>query len=177
MSDRCLVGIYYLVAFPLAVILLATSLMVHLITFWPINIQDRIPIVFLLHIGIFVLFIPLVFIDRVLVKGPSMAGLGVAKTQPVWMWICYGFIGVYVVFNFLFFLIAGGGNPESEGGKYWLKNHGEVVRELTRQEYDRESARILHGFSGHWLFFYLYIVNASFLGIKSFKRQGLTELK
>ena len=175
MNDRRLVNVFYKIAFPLSSVLLAVSLIVHVLTFAPINIQDEFPPVFLLHLGIFVLLVPLVFIDRVLKKSPSMAGIDDSDRQPAWMWICYVLLGAYVAFNFLFFLIAGNGNPEIEGGKYWLKNHGVVVRELNRQEYDAESSRILHGFSGHWLIFYFYIACTSYLGMKSSKTEDAKE--
>lgn len=176
MNDRRLGRIFYRITFPPSVVLLAISLVVHILTFAPVNIQDELPPVFLLHLGIFVLFIPLVFVDRVLKKSPSMAGIDDSGKQPAWMWFCCLLLGAYVLFNFFFFLIMGEGNPEVEGGKYWLKNKGVVVRELTRQEYDAESARVLHGFSGHWLAFYFYIACASYLGMKSLKATVSKEL-
>src|SRR4051794_41072787 len=44
---------------------------------------------------------------------------------------------VYAVLNFVLFLQGtGGGNAVEQHGKYFLKNHGKVIRELDRQEYD-----------------------------------------
>ena len=172
MNDRHVVSIFYRIAFPVALVLLAISLGVHLITFLPINVEDKFPPVFLLHLVIFILFIPLVFIDRVLPKTNSKSDI-----VPVWMRGCYLVIGAYVLFNFLYFLMNAAGNPEIDGGRYFLKNHGVVIRELTLQEYNAESARVLHGFSGHWLIFYFYIACSSYLGMKSIKTQDSTELK
>ena len=171
MNDRKLVSVFYRSAFPLSLVLLALSFAVHLITFAPINEQDEFPFVFLLHVGIFALGVPLVFIDRVLKKSPSMAGYDDSYKHPAWIWVCFGLLAAYVAFNFFYFLIAGEGQPEMEAGRYWLKNKSVVIRELTRQEYDAESARILHGFSGHWLIFYLYIAWASYAGKKSLMKR------
>ena len=35
-----------------------------------------------------------------------------------------------------------------------LHNHGDVIRELTDEEYERHEAYVFRGFSGHWLVFY-----------------------
>jgi hypothetical protein len=170
-NDRELVNIFYKVAFPLGTFLLVASLTVHLVTFAPFNIQRYVPFIFFLHIGIFLLLLPLIFIDRVLKKSPSMAGFDNDTNLPDWIWVVCFVLAGYVAFNFIYFLVTGDGNPETDGSRFWLENHGAIVRDLTREEYDAELARILHGFSGHWLVFYFYIACASYFGKKSFSEK------
>jgi len=45
--------------------------------------------------------------------------------------------------------------PDVRDGKYVLHNHGQVIRELSENEYEWQKAYILRGFSGHWMAFYL----------------------
>jgi hypothetical protein len=62
----------------------------------------------------------------------------------------------YAVINFaLFFVLSKGGAAEERDGRYVLHNHGEIIRELSPEEYEQQRAYVLRGFSGHWMVFYL----------------------
>lgn len=63
---------------------------------------------------------------------------------------------VYAIVNFaLFFLLSKSGTPDMRDGRYVLHNHGNVIRELSEDEYELQKAYVLRGFSGHWMVFYL----------------------
>jgi hypothetical protein len=63
------------------------------------------------------------------------------------------FIG-YAFVNFVLFISKmDGGSPNERNGVYVLENHGQPIRDLTKEEYEQFQAYIARGFSGHWLVF------------------------
>jgi hypothetical protein len=123
------------------------SLSAHLATFFDINVMAYFPGVWLLHVGIFIGVIPLINKDlwrKVFLPCPP--------------WARYSIIAfaAYALINFLIFLaLSKGGSADIRNGVYVLHNHGNVIKELTEQEYQRQQAYSLRGFSGHWMIFYL----------------------
>jgi len=123
---------------------LFASVLVHLLTFLGISAAEYVPWVWVLHLGIFVAIIPLIGMRDELTAAPPWARTVVAIAA------------VYAVVNFLLFLLlVRGGSPGVVDGKYVLSSHGHVIRELSEQEYHRQQACVLRGFSGHWMIFYL----------------------
>lgn len=53
-------------------------------------------------------------------------------------------------------IFSEGGGPHIVDGKYVLQNHGNIIREITMEEYDAFQANELRGFSGHWMAFYAF---------------------
>ena len=63
---------------------------------------------------------------------------------------------IYVGINFgLFLMNSEGGGPQAQNGRYYLKSHGRIIRELREAEFHRFRAYELRGFSGHWILFSL----------------------
>ena len=63
---------------------------------------------------------------------------------------------IYVAINFALFLMnLEGGGPQAQNGRYYLKSHGLIIRELTEEEFHRFRAYELRGFAGHWILFSL----------------------
>lgn len=160
--------------------LLVVSLLIHLLTFWSFNVQERLPAVWLLHFGIFIFAIPTLLRQRgaerrqkaelVTLTSPAPQPLAPKPRTiaegigfPNWLTVVYLVLGFYVMVNFVTFVFGADGTPERHGDKFVLTNHGTVVREISREEYDLASAHLLHGFSGHWLIFYFYFASASFV--------------
>lgn len=143
------------------------SLLVHLITFWGIDPSQRVPWIWLLHVGIFFVFGPMVFSARSQFKSERKGWVTDLRQPfdfwpkvlaPVPLWLRVVSIGffVYAFVNFIVFInLSGGGAPSQRDGKYLLLNHGTVIRELTEEEYAWQQAYIVRGFSGHWMMFYL----------------------
>ncbi|MFT5916516.1 MAG: hypothetical protein ACJAWV_000118 [Flammeovirgaceae bacterium] len=144
------------------------SLTAHLISLADVDITETIPFVWLLHVGIFVVWVPVV-ID--LNKGKEMKELQKSKSSiwkrqkgmynilfkgaPSWM----RFVAIagffYATINFMLFMSSQGGTPSiEEGGGYVLENRGELVKTLTKEEYHHYKANEVRGFSGHWILFY-----------------------
>jgi len=133
---------------------LVLSAIAHVCALAGIDVAERVPSVWLLHVGIFLVFFPFVFSSRkILGKRPSLADMRALVPGRVF---AVGLaIFIYAIINFMLFAAATqGGNPAIEAGQYVLKNHGRLVRELSFAEYEGLRANELRGFSGHWLFFY-----------------------
>jgi len=63
-------------------------------------------------------------------------------------------LSVYVAINFIVFMgQMDEGSPNVQAGKFYLTNHGKVVREITESEFHRFEAYEVRGFSGHWMLF------------------------
>ena len=127
---------------------------VHVASLAGVDVSQRIPFVWLLHVGIFVVFVPFVLSSRkVLGAKPSLSGM--RALVPNWVFIAGATISAYALLNFVLFIVATqGGNPAILDGRYVLQSHGHLIREITQSEYVAFRANELRGFSGHWLMFY-----------------------
>ena len=130
------------------------SLLVHLTTFFGIDPSKHAPWVWVLHLGIFAVFLPMIFVQGVAPKKDFWNKI--FAVIPRWARYTIKAFFAYGIINFaLFFFLSKGGVPEVRDGKYVLHNHGQVIRELSENEYDWQKAYIVRGFSGHWMVFYL----------------------
>ena len=78
----------------------------------------------------------------------------------------------YALINFaLFFFLSKGGTPDVRDGKYVLHDHGQVIRELSEDEYELQKAYVVRGFSGHWMAFYLVPALVFFYRSKSARHE------
>ena len=130
------------------------SLLVHIAALLGTDPSDRFPLIWLLHVGIFVVFIPLVFSSRKRFGSkPTFADL--RANFPAWAVALGVAVFVYVGGNFLLFILSTqGGSPSMQAGKFILQSHGHFIREITSAEYTSFKANEVRGFSGHWLAFY-----------------------
>ena len=134
------------------------SLVVHLSALLGIDVSAHFAYVWLLHLGIFVVFFPFAFafFSRN-TPGEKPTFTEIRTAFPTWVVVAGACVFTYAVVNFLLFMIATeGGNPAIKNGKYLLLNHGKLVRELTFGEYTAFRANEIRGFSGHWLVFYFF---------------------
>jgi hypothetical protein len=133
---------------------LLASFAVHVAALCGVDVQARWPFVWVLHLGLFLVFFPFVISCRKrLGPRPSLAEL--RAIFPHWIVVLAMVILAYAVLNFVLFIMATqGGNPDIRDGKHVLLNHGKLVRELTASEYSALRANEVRGFSGHWLVFY-----------------------
>ena len=146
------------VFFVLAVLGLILSLTAHLATFVGIDPMQVCPWVWFLHMGIFVVWIPVVFLSNRCTKDQRKKDhLQVAmQNSPAWMQKLVGPLFTYVLFNFFFtiFFLQGGYTPRQVNGQFSLTDHGKLVRNITQAEYHRQQAYQVRAFSGHWILFY-----------------------
>lgn len=148
--------------FYFAIICFFLSLLVHFISLTGYYIGGALPFIWLLHIGIFIVWIPAILQLRKKPelknkRGPIKQFQIALQNAPGFFRMAIAFFFFYTAINFYLFMIAsGGGGPHIEDGKYILQNHGDVIRELTKIEYFSLKANELRGFSGHWLLFYSF---------------------
>jgi hypothetical protein len=144
---RSSVGVVALVGFVLA-------LVTHLLALAGVDVAARVHYVWLLHVGIFVVFIPFVICVRMDFGSPP-AMSQIRATLPHWASVCGIAIFAYALVNFLIFMVGTeGGSAEIRDGKFLLLNHGTLIRELTAAQYAAFQLNDIRGFSGHWLVFY-----------------------
>ncbi|MEX6690173.1 hypothetical protein QTN47_21870 [Danxiaibacter flavus] len=128
---------------------------------------EKVPFIWLLHIGVFVVWIPAILKLRkneefnefqksgILMRGNPVAFFKlVFKNTPTWLTIIAlaGFF--YATANSALFATGQPGVPGIQNGHYVLQNHGQVIKTLTEQQYHHYKANEARGFSGHWIAFY-----------------------
>ncbi len=142
--------------------------MVHVSALLGVDVAARFHGVWLLHVAIFVVFIPFVFIAR-RDFGAQPSLMQISATLPRWVVAIGLLIFVYALVNFLIFMAGTkGDSPTIRDGQYLLLEHGKLIRELTASEYQALQTNEVRGFSGHWLVFF-FVPAAYFLGKKSNK--------
>jgi len=127
---------------PLAAVALtgfALSLAVHALTYAGVVVPERVPGVWLLHLGIFVVFGPLIFSMQRWQGGRRFEWRELAPYFPRWVRIAVPALMAYAMVNFF---LARHHLPE--------RDRSTPYRSLTPEE-QLYRAR---GFSGHWLVFY-----------------------
>ena len=137
----------------LALLGFSLSAAVHVASLAGVDVSQRFPLVWLLHVGVFVVFIPFILSSRRVLGAKPISKMRALVPNSVFL--IGAAIFIYAMLNFaLFILSTQGGSPSIQEGKYVLQNHGRVVREITEAEYVAFRANELRGFSGHWLVFY-----------------------
>ena len=143
------------------------GLTVHLLSLADIDVTEKAPFIWLLHIGIFIVWIPVVLDlkNNEELQAYKQSGMTnrmnpiefykiVFKETPTWMSLIAigGFF--YALINFMFFMSSQSGTPDIKDGQYILQNHGQLIKTLTLHEYHHYKANEVRGFSGHWMAFY-----------------------
>lgn len=140
------------------------SLLIHLLALADIDVTASIPFVWLLHVGVFVVWLPVVlelrkeqdlqngsFLNRM---NPMSFFKTVFKGTPSWLVIMSAAGFFYAMINFLLFMQSQTGVPALKEGQYILHNHGQLIKTLSEAEYHHYKANEVRGFSGHWIAFY-----------------------
>jgi hypothetical protein len=145
------------------------ALIVHLLTLTGMDINSSAPYVWVLHIGIFAVWIPAILKLR---KDEELQAFQQSQKQrntrtnpirffkimfrhtPTWLTVLAigGFF--YTFINMVMLMPSQSGVPDIQNGHYVLHNHGQLIKTLTAQEYHYYKASVIRGFSGHWLAFY-----------------------
>lgn len=153
------------IIFYIAILGLSLSILVHLLSIQGYVLSENFPIVWGLHLLVFVVWFPTII---TLIQNPEIKALRNQRSKnPFKMWIIIFkdtpkvvtilvlAIFIYTIFGFIFFM----GNSEGGGsgiidGQYVLSNHSEILREFTKAEYHSFLANELRGFSSIWLAFF-----------------------
>lgn len=139
----------------IAAIGLALSVVVHGAALSGIDVMSRVPYVWGLHVGIFIVFVPAVIsARRRFARRPPLADL--RQAFPGWIKVFAGVFFAYALVNFYVSFSSMDGTPAIKAGQYVLENHGRIVRALSSAEYTSLRAQVIRGFSGHWMVFYFF---------------------
>jgi hypothetical protein len=143
------------------------SVIVHALALADIDANEKVPFVWVLHIGIFAVMLPIildlqknkelqVYKQRVNTEKLSLLGLYkiVFKDVPPYAVVLLGVLLVYTVINFFIFFTAESGTPNIINGQFVLQHQGVTIKTITEQEYHHFKAANIRGFSGHWMWFY-----------------------
>ena len=104
---------------------------------------------FLLHLGIFVLFIPLVIADR------WSKGVDPFRGKP--RWVLRSMLGLFlwfVVVFFSFLALSHAAMPDIINGEYVLNSHGKIVGHISERDYLFLKAWELRLFASGWMLAY-----------------------
>lgn len=151
--------------FYFAVIGWILGLTVHILSLDDYDTTAKFPFIWLLHIGIFVVWFPAVYdltkneeLKTYRQSATLTNSLGfykiVFRNTPTWLTIIASVGFFYAIINFILFMASQHGSPEIRDGQYILREHGKLIKTLTEQEYHHYRANEVRGFSGHWLAFY-----------------------
>jgi len=107
-----------------------------------------------LHIGIFVLLIPLYAVEYPAMNNRTF-WKGFARGMPKWVFGGIQVLALFFAVHFVLFLVQShGAAPEIKDGQYVLNNHGNIVKRLTQSEYDELKGAELRLFATGWIAFY-----------------------
>jgi hypothetical protein len=133
---------------------LILSVIVHVAALSGVDVVSLAPSVWLLHLGVFVAFVPMVIFAR-LDRGAMPTGPELLDSLPTWARYLGFALVAYTIINFLLFMAGTeGGSAQLRDGHYILTEHGKFIRDITAQEYAAFQANVARRFSGHWMFFY-----------------------
>lgn len=143
------------------------GLIVHLLSIADVDVTEKFPYIWLLHLGIFVVWLPTVLDmkkNKELIEFKQSGMLNrmnpfeffkiIFKDKPIWLTVMAAGGFIYALINFALFMSSQIGVPTVENGQYILQNHGQLIKAITAIEYHHYKANELRGFSGHWLAFY-----------------------
>lgn len=141
------------------------SLTVHLFTIAGIDVQSRIPLIIVMHFGVFVVWVPAILETRKRFPQNSANARPLMRTpfstfklffanSPRWMTAIAvaGLLYAFVSFFLITFITRGA--PAIENGQYVLQAHGQSIKTLTEHEYHWYKAQELRLFSAYWIAFY-----------------------
>jgi hypothetical protein len=140
----------------LAALGLTISTAAHFSTHLGIEPMHRWPWIWLLHLGLFVVFVPAICVSANKRGNKDFTWRAAFRNAPAWMrWmtIC---IAIYAPLNGAAFGVVGkGGGPYKEpDGTYAMSSHGRILRTLTADEYHRASGYEFRFMSCWWMMFY-----------------------
>ncbi|HEY9102828.1 hypothetical protein [Chitinimonas sp.] len=130
------------------------ALLVHLLTLCGVDISVQLPFVWLLKLGIFALFVPMLEAQTAhkgtnTVPGHPLAHCPLKAKAAIAAIVAYAFIN---------FLVCEAQAPDGtlvqSDGRYTLQEPGKAVHELSSSEYRHLRVNELRSASGHWLVFY-----------------------
>ena len=130
------------------------AVIIHILTFYGVSLTEKIPLLYGLHFGVFIVFVPMVF---------SLSTFWMSKREGAferWVWSYKKFIGpvpvpirvatllivIYVFISIPFVF--------SQLEQDSVTQDSVSSRALTTEEYSLQSVYVARGFSAAWMMFY-----------------------
>ena len=136
---------------------LAASMVVCVGSFKGLTLDRMGSWMFVLHVGIFVLLIPMYAIEYPAIRNRTFFRDGFRRGKPVWAYYMVQFFGAFFIIHFiLFLLVSHGAAPRIVDGKFVLSNHGQITKWLTEAEFLSLKGYELRIFATGWMFFYSF---------------------
>jgi hypothetical protein len=133
----------------LAVPGLIAGIYIFIASFFGLTMNKLGPKVFLLHLGIFPLFIPLVIVER------WSKGVDPYRGKPRWVLRSLQILFLlFIVVFFTFLALSHAASPEIVNGEFVLNNHGKIVGHISEREYFLLKGWELRLFASGWILFY-----------------------
>ena len=111
--------------------------------------------VLVLHVGIFVLIIPIFIAEYSASNGRPFSSDKFAQGKPSWVVPAIQFLGVCFFAHFVLFAVQGHfAGPGVRNGHYVLQSHGRIVKEISHADYVKLKGAELRIFVTSWMFFY-----------------------
>lgn len=108
-----------------------------------------------LHIGFFVLLLPIFLVDRAARKDRRFFWTIFSRGMPKWVVPTIKVVGLFFMIHFFLFLIEShAASPAIRNGQYVLDDHGRIVKAITQREYLHLKGAELRIFATGWMFFY-----------------------
>lgn len=121
------------------------AIIAHLFSLADFDITDKVPFVWILHVGCIIVLFPAVinrkkyddpsdFKESVMLEKRYDVGLYSISSRHTPNWMRLITIGglIYAFFNFMLFMSWPSGSPEIQNGNYVLFDHGEILKTLTK---------------------------------------------
>jgi hypothetical protein len=108
-----------------------------------------------LHIGIFVLLLPMYAVEYSAIRQRTFFSKGFARGMPGWVVPGIRWLALFFTVHFVLFLTQSHASaPEIKNGEFVLNDHGKIVKTLTRSEFYKLKGGELRLFATGWMFFY-----------------------
>lgn len=134
---------------------LAAAIIAYVGSFAGTTMDDMFRWAILLHIGVFVLLLPMYAVEYSSIKNSKFFWDGLWQGLPRWVVRSIQPLGLFFIVHFVLFLVQShAASPEIKDGEYVLNNHGQIVKVLTRSEYLTLKGSELRIFATGWMFFY-----------------------
>jgi hypothetical protein len=151
------------------------GLTIHLISIANIDVEEYMPYVWILHIGIFVVWFPTIlslrnnedfieyqqsgWLNRM---NPFAFFKVIFERTPTWLSILSIGCFVYGLLNFIWLMRLHIETAVIYDNQYYLKRHDQLIREISELEYHIIRALKVRLFSGHWIAFYGFAAGVIF---------------
>jgi hypothetical protein len=150
-------------AFYTAICFFVLSAIVHGFSLAGINAADKVPAVWALHFGVFLVWFPAILSLRNNPAYQAYRKSGNLKPNQV-LQITFGKVPkpvlfiiaavfIYAIVSLCFMAFHWTGNASSKDGHYFLEEHGKQIGALTKEEYNWYTANKFRTFSAQWMAF------------------------